>query len=104
MTLLERLEAPQNHATISQRLWDEMATVPGARGLAISQFPSGTRGILVIDAEETAAFLDAEAQALASLVAVRRTFPDSAIDLLCVNVADAGRFNVPPEATVYSFA
>lgn len=103
MTLLDRIEAPSEHATIAERLTAELARVPGAVALAVGQFTSGTRSIFVIDAKGSRAFLDAEAEALERLVTVRRDFPESAIDMLCVALADAGNFNVPPESTIYRY-
>jgi hypothetical protein len=103
MTLLDRIEAPLEHATIAERLTDEFSSVPGAVALAVGQFTSGTRGVLVIDAPETDLFLDAEALALDGLVSVRRDFPESAIDLLCLTLADAARFDVPHESVIHRY-
>ena len=89
MTLLDRIDAPQQHATIAERLTDEFSHVPGAVALAVGNFTSGTRSVLVINAPQTEAFLDAEVTALEGLVAVRREFPEYAIDLLCLTLADA---------------
>jgi hypothetical protein len=103
MTLLDRIHAPVDNGTITQRLRNELADIPGAVGLAVSTYPSGTHGIFVIDTEQPSLFVDMEEEAMERLLRVRREFPDSAIDLLCVSIADADRFNVPPEATIYNY-
>lgn len=102
MTLLERLAAPEDVASIATRLRSALGGVPGAVGLAVSHFPSGTRALFVID-EAGDAFLDAEERAMRELLSVRRSFPDSAIDMLCISATDAANVDVPPEATVYSY-
>jgi hypothetical protein len=102
MTLLERISAPEEHATVERRLVGALRELPGAVGLAIAHFPSGTRAIFVVN-EAAADFYAVEESAMERLVEVRRSFPDAAINVLCLSRGDAASMNVSDQANVYSF-
>jgi hypothetical protein len=102
MTLLERITRLGDDASIDGSLRSQLGTIPGAIGLAVSHAPSGTHALLVVD-EAGDAFLDREEQAMDRLVAVRRSFPDSAIDLVVLSTREAEGVEVPPEAVVYRY-
>jgi hypothetical protein len=103
VTLLERISTPGHSPTIDTRLVNAMRGVPHAVGLAIAHYPSGTHGILVIDAPGSV-FLDSEEVAMERLLEVRREFVDSAIDVLCLPAGEADRLDVPPDVQIYAYA
>lgn len=102
MTLLERISAPSSAPSIDTRLFESMRSVPGAVGLAVAHYPSGTHGILVVDARN-GAFLDAEEAAMEGLLDVRRQFVDSAIELLVLPASEADTLDVGPDVHIYPY-
>ncbi len=102
MTLLERIKAPEDHATVERSLVAALRLLPGAVGLAVAHYPTGTRAFFVVN-EAGADFFAVEEAAMEQLVEVRRSFPDAAIDVLCVSRKDAAELSVSDQATVYQF-
>jgi len=100
MTILERVEAQHDRETFDRGLVEALSDVPGAVALAVTERPSGTLGVLVID-DATSDYERAEDQAFDAVAPFEHEHPDVVFDLVVLPLAQATAFDIGETARLH---
>lgn len=100
MTILERVEAQHDREAFDRGLVAALSGVPGAVALAVTERPSGTLGVLVVD-DAASDYEKAEEQAFDAVAPFEYEHAEVVFDLIVLPIAQAADFDIGETARLH---